>query len=100
MVRKTSESALIGRENELGEMFDDLKQDKSIRLLIGESGIGKSALLDEYYRTLTEEMRDEVFVGYYSRDEVPIFIFSSRFAIFCNFNIYSHKLNTIIQEDI
>ena len=69
MVHKTSAVALIGREKELSEMLDDLKQDKSIRLLMGESGIGKSALLDEFYKTLTEEMRDEVFVGYYSRDE-------------------------------
>jgi predicted ATPase len=60
---------LIGREKELNEMFGDLKHDRSVRLLIGESGIGKSALLDEFYRTLVEDMRDEVFVGYYSREE-------------------------------
>jgi ATP-dependent Clp protease ATP-binding subunit ClpA len=69
MVHKMSGSELIGREKELNEMFDDLKHDNSVRLMIGESGIGKSALLDQYFRTLTEEMRDEVFVGYYSREE-------------------------------
>ena len=50
-------------------MFDDLKHDTSIRLLIGESGIGKSALVDEFYRALTEERQDEVFVGYYSQEK-------------------------------
>jgi archaellum biogenesis ATPase FlaH len=69
MVHRISGSTLIGREKELNEMFDDLRQDKSIRLLIGESGIGKSALLDEFYRALVEDMRDELFVGYYSRKE-------------------------------
>jgi predicted ATPase len=69
MGQRISGSTLIGRGKELDEMFDDLKHDRSIRLLIGESGIGKSALLDEFYRTLVEDMRDEVFVGYYSREE-------------------------------
>lgn len=53
MVHRTSGSTPIGREKELDEMFDDLRHDNSIRLMIGESGIGKSALLDEFHRALT-----------------------------------------------
>jgi hypothetical protein len=37
MVHKMSGSELIGREKELNEMFDDLKHDNSVRLMIGES---------------------------------------------------------------
>ena len=40
-------------------------------MLVGESGIGKSALLDEIHRRLTEEedLRNQIFVGYYSKKE-------------------------------
>jgi predicted ATPase len=37
---------------------------------VGESGIGKSAILDELHRRLTErDQRKETFVGYYSKKE-------------------------------
>jgi predicted ATPase len=56
------------------DSIGDLKDNKSNRgtrlLLVGESGIGKSALLDEIHRRLTEEeqnRRNRVFVGYYSK---------------------------------
>ena len=41
-------------------------------MLVGESGIGKSALLDELHRRLTEEKNDQTnhpLVGYYSKKE-------------------------------
>jgi predicted ATPase len=43
----------------------------SIKLITGESGVGKSALLDEVYRRLTEVENEEnqFFVGYYSKKE-------------------------------
>ena len=57
---ETGRSLLIGRENEINEIIEDVKSIKGIRLLlVGESGIGKSALLDEVYRRLTQE-EDEV----------------------------------------
>jgi tetratricopeptide (TPR) repeat protein len=52
-----------------------LKDNKSNRgtrlLLVGESGIGKSALLDEVYRRLIQgdDQRNRPFVGYYSKKE-------------------------------
>jgi len=66
-------AAFIGREKEINEIIDDFNSDKGTRLLlVGESGIGKSTLLDEVYRRLTQEEENErkqPFVGYYSKKE-------------------------------
>ena len=62
----TAGSLLIGREKEIDELFDDLKmRNGSIRLIIGESGVGKSALLDDLHRRLTEveNQKNQFFVG-------------------------------------
>jgi tetratricopeptide (TPR) repeat protein len=74
--KKTEKNIFIGRDKEINEILGDLKENKSNRgtrlLLVGESGIGKSALLDEIHRRLTEEEQDQrnrVFVGYYSKKE-------------------------------
>ena len=73
--KKTEKNIFIGRDKEINEIIGDLKDNKSNRgtrlLLVGESGIGKSALLDEIHRRLTEEddRRNRVFVGYYSKAE-------------------------------
>lgn len=58
---------LIGRETEINHLTNDLKHDKSIRLVTGESGIGKSALLDEFYHILTnnERNKNSFLTGYY-----------------------------------
>ena len=57
--KKTEKNIFIGRDKEINEIIGDLKDNKSNRstrlLLVGESGIGKSALLDEIHRRLTEE---------------------------------------------
>jgi predicted ATPase len=58
-----------GFKDSIGDLKDN-KSNKGTRLLlVGESGIGKSALLDEIHRRLTEEedRRNRVFVGYYSK---------------------------------
>jgi predicted ATPase len=67
---KTEKSHFIGREKEINEIIDDVKSKGTRLLLVGESGIGKSALLDEIHRRLTEdEERTRPFVGYYSKKE-------------------------------
>jgi predicted ATPase len=67
-------SLVIGRDNEINILFDDLNNNnnKSIRLLVGESGIGKSKLLDEVYRRLRYEHQDRFFVGYYDKSKALI----------------------------
>ena len=73
--KKTGKNLFIGRDIEINEILDTLKDNKSNNgtrlLLVGESGIGKSALLDELYRRLTEEedQMNKPFVGYYSKAE-------------------------------
>jgi ABC-type nitrate/sulfonate/bicarbonate transport system ATPase subunit len=67
-------SLLIGREKEINQIIESLKSNKGTRLLlVGESGIGKSALLDEIHRRLTqqegEDQKNRPFVGYYSKKE-------------------------------
>jgi ABC-type nitrate/sulfonate/bicarbonate transport system ATPase subunit len=66
----------IGRDKEINEILQNLDDNKSNSgaklLLVGESGIGKSALLDELYKRLTEQKADQrnrPFVGYYSKKE-------------------------------
>jgi predicted ATPase len=62
-------SILIGRENEISQLFDNLANNRSITLLAGESGIGKSKLLDEFYRQLRYEHQNDIFVGYYDKSK-------------------------------
>jgi ATP-dependent Clp protease ATP-binding subunit ClpA len=49
--KKTEKNIFIGRHKEINEIVGDLKDNKSNKgtrlLLVGESGIGKSALLDD-----------------------------------------------------
>ena len=57
--KKTEKNIFIGRDKEINEIIGDLKDNKSNRgtnlLLVGESGIGKSASLDEIHRRLRGE---------------------------------------------
>jgi ABC-type glutathione transport system ATPase component len=71
---ETGKSLFLGREKEINEIIEGVKSNKGTRLLlVGESGIGKSALLDELYRRLAyreeEDQTNRPFVGYYSNKE-------------------------------
>src|SRR6476620_4839802 len=86
-----TKSLLIGSDKEVSQIIEDVKNNKSSSswLLTGESGISKSALLDEIYRRFTKEEKDiqcNVFVGYYSKKKSLIsksesFIYPFRIAL-------------------
>jgi AAA+ ATPase superfamily predicted ATPase len=62
---------LFGRDNELQLLLGYLKTQKSITFLEGEAGIGKSALLDEFYRRLLQyEDPTKLFVGYFDKSKI------------------------------
>ena len=54
--KKTEKNIFIGRDKEINEIIGDLKDNKSNKgtrfFLVGESGIGKSASLDEIHKRL------------------------------------------------
>ncbi len=79
-------SLLIGRDDKVSLILDDIKDNPkaSTWLITGESGIGKSALLDEIYERLqdADSNNNKAFVGYYSKDQslisesLPIYPFN------------------------
>jgi predicted ATPase len=70
-VEANGKELLVGRDKEINQLLHSVDYDKSITLLTGESGVGKSGLLNEFYSRLTcdEDKRRRIFVGYYSRKE-------------------------------
>jgi predicted ATPase len=98
---KTGKNLFIGRDNEIDEILDTLKDDKSNNgtrlLLVGESSIGKSALLDELHRRLTEEedQMNKTFVGYYSKKESLI---AESESLIYPFSIVLEKLVNNVKE--
>ena len=66
---------IIGREEEIQELLSDLKESKkTIRLLHGEAGVGKSRVLDAFYQILKQDnnYRNTHFVGYYDKSKAVI----------------------------
>lgn len=68
------ENIFVGRDKEINDILGKLNQDNSTRtLLVGESGVGKSALLDEIYRRLMakkegkDDQENKTVVGYYDK---------------------------------
>jgi hypothetical protein len=63
---------LFGRQEILDELRHDLDSEKSIRLILGDSGIGKSAILNEFYNILEKknEVDDQrLFIGYFRHSD-------------------------------
>jgi tetratricopeptide (TPR) repeat protein len=71
----TANTRIFGRENDLATLFSDLEKDeKTIRLVVGESGVGKSFLLDNFFHQIIEKESNNqtngnisYFIGYYSK---------------------------------
>jgi AAA+ ATPase superfamily predicted ATPase len=60
---------IFGRAEEINQLIKSLEnKDKSVHVITGEPGIGKSSLLDEVYN----EVRGSplFFIGYYDRDKI------------------------------
>jgi tetratricopeptide (TPR) repeat protein len=62
----------IGRKMELEQLYHDLASKKSIRLVVGEAGIGKSSILDGLYILLKNENQAKFLVGYYDKSKALI----------------------------
>jgi predicted ATP-dependent serine protease len=68
-VNGNEKDLFIGRDDEVNRLLNEVNNsDRSITLLTGELGVGKSALLNEFERRLAGD--EKVFVGYYSKKEV------------------------------
>ena len=62
----TYQHIIIGRQRELRVLLEDINEDKkTVRLLIGESGVGKSTLLQEFYSTVKNDLSEICFIGVY-----------------------------------
>jgi predicted ATPase len=69
----------IGRQETIKQLFDNINNNvKSVTLLSGESGVGKSTVLDEFYRLLTTPTEIKryshysLFVGYYDKSKAVL----------------------------
>jgi tetratricopeptide (TPR) repeat protein len=66
---------IIGREEEIQELLSDLKESKkTVRILHGEAGVGKSRVLDVFYETLKQnhDYKNTHFIGYYDKSKAVI----------------------------
>ena len=62
----TYQHIIIGRQREHRVLLEDINEDKkTVRLLIGESGVGKSTLLQEFYSTVKNDLSEICFIGLY-----------------------------------
>ena len=64
------QTKFFGRDTEIGTLTDDLTKLKSVRFVVGESGVGKSRLLDGFYDKLNDN--SEFFIGYYDRQRLLV----------------------------
>jgi predicted ATPase len=100
-VQKIGKNLFIGRDSEINEILNTFKENNKSNngtrlLLVGESGIGKSALLDELHRRLTEEdQTNKSFVGYYSKKESLI---AESESLIYPFSIVLEKLVNNVKE--
>ena len=61
-------SLFIGRKKEINQLFETTNsRQKNVTLLLGEAGIGKSFLLEEFYQRLWDENQSGYFVGFYDK---------------------------------
>jgi tetratricopeptide (TPR) repeat protein len=68
-----SDQPIFGREKDIEILLEDLtRKQKTVRILRGESGVGKSRLLDTIYQKSKKDRCKESFVGYYNKEDALI----------------------------
>jgi tetratricopeptide (TPR) repeat protein len=67
----TSESKplFIGRKGEIDQLFESLSSKRSITVIVGEEGIGKSAILKEFQSRLRDGDPNKYLVGFYDESK-------------------------------
>lgn len=63
---------IFGRDSEIKLLYDELASKKSVVLVTGEAGIGKSALLETFYRKLKYEDQGMYLVGFYDKTKALV----------------------------
>jgi AAA+ ATPase superfamily predicted ATPase len=61
---RESKAIFIGRKDELAKLFESIRSKRSITLIIGEEGIGKSAILNEFQARLRRDDPNNYLVGF------------------------------------
>jgi len=88
---RDEDMVFVGREKDLQKLLVNLKKPKSIILLSGEVGIGKSSLLDVF----NNKVGGEYFIGYYDRKNALV---SEPHLVTYPINIVLSSLITNIQR--
>jgi len=71
-MNNSSELKLFGRDKEIAQLYDTVNsKHNSITYILGESGIGKSALLEEFHRGFRDNSANFL-VGFYSQYKILI----------------------------
>src|SRR5438093_12791354 len=63
------EPHFFGRKKEINDLLNDLNDNQSVTLVLGEASVGKSALLNEFYYKLSQGDPTTFFVGYFKKGE-------------------------------
>ena len=58
----------IGRKEAIDQLFESVNsKNTSVTLVLGDEGVGKSMILEEFYRRLWEENQNQFIVGFYDQ---------------------------------
>jgi len=68
-VDTTKNTVFVGRKEELKRLFNKIDKVKSITVIVGEEGIGKSSLIQEFCKRL-KNTKNPPFIGVYDNNSV------------------------------
>jgi predicted ATPase len=64
-----SPKIFVGRQDNMQELLQIFERKRSITILAGEAGIGKSALLEQFYDTLFNHYHATLLIGFYDQSK-------------------------------